>query len=107
MRHSTIPRTLHRPRRLGAGSHPSVLRHRLQHQRAARPFPSLHQPLDRRRRALMEGLAAGVLTVLLTGVAIAAPEVLQQSPLTTLHDLAGRLVPSLAPSAPSPLIDCP
>jgi hypothetical protein len=56
---------------------------------------------------LIEGLAAGLATVLLTGVAVAFPAVLRESPITTVQNLAGVIGPSLGLSDPSVLMDCP
>jgi len=50
---------------------------------------------------------AGLATVLTTGVALAAPALLRQDPLTSLRDLAGVVVPALGqPSLPG-LYECP
>ena len=55
----------------------------------------------------MEGLVAGLATALMTGVALAAPALLRQDPLTSLRDLAVVVVPGLGqPSSPG-LYECP
>ena len=56
---------------------------------------------------MIEGLAAGLATVLLTGVAVAFPAVLRESPITTVQNLTGVIGPSLGLSDPSALMDCP
>jgi hypothetical protein len=103
MQPSLRPGTLHHPR----SSTAQVLRPRLSVPRHARP---LHQPLPngkRRRRFLMEGLVVGVATALMTGIALAAPALLRQDPLTSLRHLAGVVVPGLGqPSSPG-LYECP
>jgi hypothetical protein len=56
---------------------------------------------------LVEGLVAGLVTVLITGVALASPALLRQDPLTSLRDLAATVVPALGqPSSPG-LYECP
>lgn len=103
MRSTTLPRTLHRPRSAALLQRPRRLG-------AAIPVrPCLHSRrlVARRRRFLIEGLAAGLATVLLTGVAVAFPAVLRESPVTTAANLAGVILPSLGLSEPSGLMDCP
>jgi hypothetical protein len=103
MQPSLLPRTLHHPRSRTA----QVLRPRLSGSRHARPLhpaPPTGQP---RRRFLVEGLVAGLATVLMTGVALASPALLRQDPLTSLRDLAATVVPALGqPSSPG-LYECP
>jgi hypothetical protein len=56
---------------------------------------------------LVEGLVAGLATVLMTGVALASPALLRQDPLTSLRGLAATVVPALGqPSSPG-LYECP
>jgi len=103
MQPSLRPRTLHHPR----SSTVQVLRPRLGGPRHARPLHQPHPIGKRRRRILVEGLMAGLATALMTGVALAAPALLRQDPLTSLRDLAGVLVPGLSqPSSPC-LYECP
>lgn len=103
MQPSLLPRTLHHPRSRTA----QVQRPRLSGSRHARPLhpaPPTGQP---RRRFLVEGLVAGLATVLMTGVALASPALLRQDPLTSLRDLAATVVPALGqPSSPG-LYECP
>jgi len=55
----------------------------------------------------MEGLVVGVATALITGIALAAPALLRQDPLTSLRHLAGVVVQGLGqPSSPG-LYECP
>jgi len=103
MRSTTIPRTMHRPRAAATLLRPR----RVGASMPTRPCHHARRLIARRRRFLIEGVAAGVATVLLTGVAVAFPAVLRQSPITTVQNMAGVIVPSLAPSEPSVLIDCP
>ena len=68
---------------------------------AAAPAPSWH------RRALREGVVVSLLTTLLTSAVLAAPELFQQSPLTSLRQLS---TPALAQGQlfrPWFLSDCP
>jgi len=107
MSHCPLPRTLHL-RRPKTRSIPSrVQRARWSPLGPSRPFPHRHQRANRRRRYLLEALGAGLATILLTGVAVGFPAVLRQSPLTSVQHLAGMIAPSMAPSDPSVLIDCP
>jgi hypothetical protein len=71
-----------------------------------RPCRGVDRP-SRRRRLLREALLASVATVLLTGVALAAPQVLRQSPITTIRQLAAPILPGLAPADPAAFSDCP
>jgi hypothetical protein len=103
MRSSTIPRTLHRPRTAA----PLQLPYRLGPAVPFRPCLHTRRLVVRRSRFLFEGLAAGLATVLLTGVAVAFPAVLRDSPITTVQNLAGVIRPSLGLSEPSGLMDCP
>ena len=103
MRPSLRPGTLHHPRSRTA----QVLRPRLSAARHAQPLHQPHPNGKRRRRFLMEGLVAGLATALMTGVALAAPALLRQDPLTSLRDLAVVVVPGLGqPSSPG-LYECP
>ena len=103
MQPSLRPRTLHHPR----SSTAQVLRQRLGGPRHPRPLHQPHPIGKRRRRFFVEGLMAGLATVLTTGVALAAPALLRQDPLTSLRDLAGVVVPALGqPSLPG-LYECP
>jgi hypothetical protein len=98
-----LPRTLHHPRSRTA----HVLRPRLSGARHARPLHPATPTGQRRRRFLVEGLVAGLATVLMTGVALASPALLRQDPLTSLRDLAATAVPALGqPSSPG-LYECP
>jgi hypothetical protein len=55
----------------------------------------------------VEGLVAGLATVLMTGVALASPALLRQDPLTSLRELAATVVQALGqPSSPG-LYECP
>jgi hypothetical protein len=100
-------KTLHRPRSRG-GSVGFALGVQ------ARVLPPTHQcskPLtDRlRRRAQMvrEGVITAWITMLLTSVAVAAPAILQQSPLTTIRSMQQLVMPFVGGYPSSPLIDCP
>jgi hypothetical protein len=55
----------------------------------------------------VEGLLAGLATALMTGVALASPAVLRQDPLTSLGDLAGRVIPGLGQPSAATLDECP
>jgi len=103
MQPSLLPRTLHHPRSRTA----QVLRPLLSGPRPARPLHPAPPTGQRRRRFLVEGLVAGLATVLMTGVALASPALLRQDPLTSLRDLAATVVPALGqPSSPG-LYECP
>lgn len=107
MSHCPLPRTLHlkRPK---THSIPLVVRRaRWSPLGPSRPFPHRHQLRRRSRRSLVEGLGVGLATILLTGVAVAFPAVLRQSPLASVQHLAGMIAPAMAPSDPSVLSDCP
>jgi len=54
-----------------------------------------------------EGLMTGLLTLLLTGVAVASPATLQQSPLTTMASIQHLWMPMGAGDSASGLVDCP
>jgi hypothetical protein len=98
-----LRRTLHHPRSRTA----QVLRPRLSGPRPARPLHPARPTANRRKRFLVEGLVAGLATVLMTGVALASPALLRQDPITTMRDLAGVVVPGLGqPSTPG-LYECP
>ena len=102
MRSTTLPRTLHRPRSAALLQLPRRLGAAI----PVRPCPHSRR-LVARRRFLIEGLVAGLATVLLTGVAVAFPAVLRESPITTVQNLAGVIGPSLGLSDPSVQMDCP
>ncbi|MFM7641571.1 MAG: hypothetical protein ACKO45_08475 [Cyanobium sp.] len=112
---SQISRPHHLPRR------PSALQRgqRLLATRAAlppqcRPAGALLAPNDAvppatswHRRALREGVVVSLLTTLFTSAVLAAPELFQQSPLTSLRQLS---TPALAQGQlfrPWLLLDCP
>jgi len=98
-----LPRTLHHPRSRTA----QVLRPRPSGPRHARPLHPARPAANRRKRFLVEGLVAGLATVLITGVALASPALLRQDPLTSLRGLAATVVPALGqPSSPG-LYECP
>jgi len=103
MRSTNLPRTLHRPRSAALLQLPRRLGPAI----PVRPCPHSRRLVARRRRLLIEGLAAGLATFLLTGVAVAFPAVLRESPVTTAANLAGVILPSLGLSEPSGLMDCP
>jgi len=104
---SAATSTLHRPRNRGA-------KHgfRLVVQARVLP-PSHHCPkltsdrLGRRAQMVREGLMTGLLTLLLTGVAVASPATLQQSPLTTMASIQHLWMPMGAGDSASALLDCP
>ena len=103
MHPTLLPRTLHHPRSRTA----QVLRPRLsslRHPRLPHPARSTGQ---RRTRFLVEGLLAGLATVLLSGVALASPGLLRQDPITSLRDMAGLLVPGSNQAGSPVLVDCP
>ena len=103
MQPSLRPRTLHHPRSRTA----QVLRPRLSGPRHPRSLHPVRPTGQRHRRFLVEGLVAGLATVLMTGVALASPALLRQDPFTSLRDLAGVVVPGLGqPSSPG-LYECP
>ena len=107
MRHAALPGRLHHPRlqRLSAASirvKPARLAASLR-----RPCTSASLPRGRSHRWVAEALLAAMATALFTGVAVAAPQVYRQSPLTSLRQLAAGVVPGAAQPAPPLLIDCP
>ncbi len=75
--------------------------------------PSYHCPkpksdrLGRRAQMVREGLVTGLVTLLLTGVAVASPATLQQSPLTTMGSIQKLWMPMGAGDGVSGLVDCP
>jgi len=54
-----------------------------------------------------EGLITGLVTLLLTSVAVASPATLQQSPLTTMGSIQQRWMPMGAADGASAMVDCP
>lgn len=100
------PKTLHRPKSRGGRVGFAV-------GAQARALPPIHRcskpQTDRlRRRAQMvrEAVITAWITLVLTGVAVAAPATLQQSPLTTIRSMQQLLLP-MAAGPSSILVDCP
>jgi hypothetical protein len=75
-----------------------------------RSAAAVEAPLPRtywKGRAWMEGFSAVLLTTLITSTVHAAPELFSQSPLQSLETIKGLVLPGLAPSRSSVLLDCP
>lgn len=63
--------------------------------------------LGRQAQMVREGLMTGLVTLLLTGVAVASPATLQQSPLTTMGSIQQLWMPMGAADGASGMVDCP
>ena len=98
---SASRQSLHRPRNSIA------LRPRLPAAKEAKPYLHRHRFVQPRKRFLVEGLVAALAMSLFTSVAIAAPDVLKQSPTESLRDLAGLLLPGSSKPDQQVLIECP
>ncbi len=104
---NTATATLHRPRSRGGKQG-----FRLVVQTRVIP-PNHHCPkltsdrLGRRAQMVREGLMTGLVTLFLTGVAVASPATLQQSPLTTIGSIQHLWMPMGTGDSASGLLDCP
>ena len=95
---------LHRPRPRNS----IALRPRLRAVKEAKPYlHRRHRLVQPRKRFLVEGLVAALAMSLFTSVAIAAPNVLKQSPTESFRDLAGLLLPGSSKPDQQVLIECP
>jgi len=99
--------SLHRPRSRGAKrSLGLVVQTRVLPPDHHCPKPKSDR-LGRRAQMVREGLITGLVTLLLTSVAVASPATLQQSPLTTMGSIQQRWMPMGAADGASAMVDCP